>query len=142
MILLLNSEHYRFLLLICFLLISFTIILMMHLAEEQAGLFCFYLHGSFDIIPCCGNCHSKYAGLICSDVYMFIMFIIFIFGLYAIIVSVIGIWTSIPALSTEETWIHHVVVQNPGVVAFLLMDIIVLLAATILTTSQASQVIY
>ncbi|KAF5444255.1 hypothetical protein F2P56_036743 [Juglans regia] len=55
-------------------------------------------------------------------------------------IAIQRIWTSIPALPTEETWIHHVVFQNPGVVAFLLMDIIVLLAATILTTSQASQI--
>jgi hypothetical protein len=33
------------------LLTSFTVIVMMPLAEEQMGLLCFYLHGIFDVIP-------------------------------------------------------------------------------------------
>ncbi|GMY38890.1 probable protein S-acyltransferase 23 isoform X2 [Fagus crenata] len=55
-------------------------------------------------------------------------------------VAIQRIWTEKPALPTEETWIHHVVVQHPGVVAFLLLDMITLLAGTILTTSQATQI--
>lgn len=69
------------------------------------------------------------------------VFIIFSSGLDKILIFFTGIWTSTPALLTEETWVHHVVVQHPGVVAFLFMDLIILLASTILTTSQASQVI-
>lgn len=52
-----------------------------------------------------------------------------------------GIWTAFPTLPTEETWIHHVVVQHSGVVAFLVMDMILLMASVTLTTAQASQVI-
>ncbi|KAE8008259.1 hypothetical protein FH972_004789 [Carpinus fangiana] len=55
-------------------------------------------------------------------------------------VAIQRIWTSTPNILTEETWVHHVVVQHPGVVAFLLLDFIILLACTILTTSQASQI--
>lgn len=69
------------------------------------------------------------------------MFIFFSSGLDKILVFFTGIWTSTPSLLTEETWVHHVVVQHPGVVAFLLVDFIILFASTILTTSQASQVI-
>jgi hypothetical protein len=67
------------------------------------------------------------------------MFIFFSSGLDKIHIFFKGIWTSTPALPIEETWVHHVVVQHPGVVAFLFMDLILLLASTILTTSQASQ---
>lgn len=69
------------------------------------------------------------------------MFCRFHFGLDSVLVFVTGIWTTTPVLPTEETWIHHVIVQHPGGVSFLLVDIIILLAATILTVSQASQVI-
>ncbi|XP_041011630.1 probable protein S-acyltransferase 23 isoform X2 [Juglans microcarpa x Juglans regia] len=55
-------------------------------------------------------------------------------------VGIQRIWTETPVLPTEETWIHHVVVQHPGGVAFLLVDIIIFLAATVLTVSQATQV--
>lgn len=46
-----------------------------------------------------------------------------------------------PAWRTEETWIHHVVVQHPSVVSFLFLDVIILVAATTLTAAQATQVI-
>ncbi|KAJ7968360.1 S-acyltransferase [Quillaja saponaria] len=71
----------------------------------------------------------------------------FIFVCLATMTSSIGaavafqrIWTSTPTLPIEETWIHYVVVQNPGVIVFLLMDIVILIAATTLTTAQASQI--
>ncbi|EXB51440.1 putative S-acyltransferase [Morus notabilis] len=50
------------------------------------------------------------------------------------------IWTSTPTLSFEETWIHYVIVNHPGIVAFLLGDIIVFIVVTTLTTAQASQI--
>jgi hypothetical protein len=52
-----------------------------------------------------------------------------------------GIWTSIPALPAGETWIHHVLVRHPGLVAFLVMDAVVVVATTTLTVTQASMVI-
>lgn len=50
-----------------------------------------------------------------------------------------GIWTGIPAMP-KEAWIQHVVVGHPGVVVFLVFDMIILIAATTLTAAQASQV--
>lgn len=50
------------------------------------------------------------------------------------------IWTAIPALSAEETWIHYVIVNHPGIVAFFLGDIMVFIVVTTLTTAQASQI--
>lgn len=55
-------------------------------------------------------------------------------------VTVQRIWSSMPAWRTEETWIHHVVVQHPSVVAFLFLDVIILVAATTLTVAQATQI--
>jgi len=52
-----------------------------------------------------------------------------------------GIWTSIPALPAGETWIHQVLVRHPGIVAFLVMDAVVVVATTTLTVTQASMVI-
>lgn len=52
-----------------------------------------------------------------------------------------GIWTAIPALSAEETWIHYVIMNHPGIVTFFLGDIMVFIVVTTLTTAQASQVI-
>lgn len=57
------------------------------------------------------------------------------------IIVIAGIWTAPLPLHSEETWIHHVLVQHPGVVAFLFFDSVVLTAAATLTTVQASQVI-
>lgn len=70
-----------------------------------------------------------------------ICFVILIVGLDNILVFLTGIWTATAGLPTEETWVHRVVIQHPGVVAFLLVDIIILIVATVLTTAQASQVI-
>lgn len=52
-----------------------------------------------------------------------------------------GIWTSIPVLPAGETWMHHVLVGHPGIVAFLVTDAVVFIAAMTLTTTQASLVI-
>ncbi|PON39771.1 Transmembrane protein [Parasponia andersonii] len=55
-------------------------------------------------------------------------------------VAVQRIWTATPALPIEEKWIHYVIVHHPGVVAFLLVDIVVFIVVTTLTTAQASQI--
>ncbi|XP_061968985.1 probable protein S-acyltransferase 23 [Populus nigra] len=56
------------------------------------------------------------------------------------IIAVQRIWTAAQSLHNEESWIRYVVVQHPGVVAFLFLDVIVFIAATTLTTAQASQI--
>ncbi|KAJ0011006.1 hypothetical protein Pint_33529 [Pistacia integerrima] len=61
-------------------------------------------------------------------------------SLISIISAVQRIWTAPLPLHSEETWIHHVLVQHPGVVVFLVLDAVVLTAATTLTTVQASQI--
>ncbi|XP_070662813.1 probable protein S-acyltransferase 23 isoform X2 [Malus domestica] len=55
-------------------------------------------------------------------------------------VAVQRIWSALPGLQTEETWIRRVVVQYPSIVAFLFVDIIILIAATTLTKAQATQI--
>ncbi|EOX97299.1 Palmitoyltransferase TIP1, putative isoform 1 [Theobroma cacao] len=55
-------------------------------------------------------------------------------------ITVQRIWTARPALPADETWIHHVIIHHPGIVVFLILDAIVLIAATTLTTVQASQI--
>ncbi|OMO75359.1 Zinc finger, DHHC-type, palmitoyltransferase [Corchorus capsularis] len=55
-------------------------------------------------------------------------------------VAVHRIWTGIPALPADETWVHYVIIHHPGIVAFLFLDAIILLAATTLAIVQASQV--
>lgn len=52
-----------------------------------------------------------------------------------------GIWTSVPVLQTEETWIRHVAVQHPGAVVFLFVDAIITISCGTLLTAQAYQVI-
>ncbi|GLT96949.1 hypothetical protein SLE2022_145390 [Rubroshorea leprosula] len=54
-------------------------------------------------------------------------------------VAVQRVWT-ISALPPRESWVHHVMVQHAGIVVFLVLDLIILAAATTLTTSQASQI--
>ncbi|CAI9104174.1 OLC1v1002800C1 [Oldenlandia corymbosa var. corymbosa] len=54
-------------------------------------------------------------------------------------VAIQRIWTSVPFLK-GESWIHHIVFQHPGAVAFLTMDIAIFIAATTLLIVQASQV--
>lgn len=50
-----------------------------------------------------------------------------------------GIWTA-PHLPADGTWIHYVLV-HPGLVLFLVLDTIILIAGTTLTSIQAYQVI-
>ncbi|KAM5548530.1 hypothetical protein ABKV19_000105 [Rosa sericea] len=55
-------------------------------------------------------------------------------------VTVQRVWTAVPTWQTEEIWIHHVIVQYPILVAFLCIDIIIMISTTTLTVAQASQV--
>ncbi|KAJ9175028.1 hypothetical protein P3X46_013615 [Hevea brasiliensis] len=55
-------------------------------------------------------------------------------------ITVQRIWTAVESLHTEGRWIHYVVVQHPGVVTFLVLDMIIFIAATTLTIAQASQI--
>ncbi|XVE94066.1 hypothetical protein REPUB_Repub01dG0248400 [Reevesia pubescens] len=55
-------------------------------------------------------------------------------------VAIQRIWTAKLALSAGESWIHHVIVNHPGLVAFLILDAMVFISATTLTTAQASQI--
>ncbi|XVF45778.1 hypothetical protein PTKIN_Ptkin02bG0233700 [Pterospermum kingtungense] len=56
------------------------------------------------------------------------------------LIAVQRVWTEILVLPAGETWIHHVIVHHPGLVAFLISDAIVLISATTLTTAQATQI--
>ncbi|KAL9174385.1 hypothetical protein ABFS82_02G049900 [Erythranthe guttata] len=55
-------------------------------------------------------------------------------------VAIQRIWTSVPALSTGETWTHHVIFEYPGVIAFLVLDAAIFFAATTLLAVQAYQI--
>ncbi|KAL4304152.1 hypothetical protein GQ457_10G023170 [Hibiscus cannabinus] len=55
-------------------------------------------------------------------------------------IAVQRIWTAIPALSAGKTWIHLVIDHHPGIVAFLVLDAVVLISATTLTVIQAFQI--
>ncbi|KAL7119214.1 hypothetical protein ACP275_02G049900 [Erythranthe tilingii] len=55
-------------------------------------------------------------------------------------VAIQRIWTSVPALSTGETWTHHVIFEYPGVIAFLVLDAAIFFAATTLLGVQAYQI--
>ncbi|KAJ6964948.1 protein S-acyltransferase 23 [Populus alba x Populus x berolinensis] len=58
----------------------------------------------------------------------------------AAIIAVHRVWTAAQSLHIEESLIRYVVVHHPGFVAFLVLDVIVFIAATTLTTAQASQI--
>ncbi|XP_059647933.1 probable protein S-acyltransferase 23 isoform X2 [Cornus florida] len=58
----------------------------------------------------------------------------------AFVVAVQRIWTVAPAVPSEETWMLFVVFQYPGIVAFLVMDTIMFIAAAVLMIAQASQI--
>ncbi|KAF5206561.1 S-acyltransferase [Thalictrum thalictroides] len=61
-------------------------------------------------------------------------------SLISAIVTVQRIWIALPTMPTSETWIHHVVVEHPGAVTFLLVDTIIAISAATLTISQATQI--
>ncbi|KAG5625329.1 hypothetical protein H5410_010547 [Solanum commersonii] len=50
-----------------------------------------------------------------------------------------GIWTSVPLLVADESWLHHVFFAYPGVIAFLFMDGVILIASVTLCVIQISQ---
>ncbi|KAL0422479.1 UNVERIFIED_CONTAM: putative protein S-acyltransferase 23 [Sesamum latifolium] len=56
------------------------------------------------------------------------------------LVALQRIWTSVPALSTGETWTHYVIFNYPGIIAFLVMDAAILIAAATLLSVQAIQI--
>lgn len=53
-----------------------------------------------------------------------------------------GMWTSIPPLQNNESWIHHVIFKQPGAATFLFIDFFILIAAGTLIIIQAYQVIF
>ncbi|EEF44063.1 Palmitoyltransferase TIP1, putative [Ricinus communis] len=55
-------------------------------------------------------------------------------------VTIQRIWTAVHTLHIEQRWVHYLVVQHPGAVAFLFFDVIIFMAATTLTIAQASQI--
>ncbi|XP_016486204.1 putative protein S-acyltransferase 23 isoform X2 [Nicotiana tabacum] len=55
-------------------------------------------------------------------------------------VAVQRIWTSVPSLVDDESWLHHVVFAYPGVITFLFMDGVILIAAVTLCVVQISQI--
>ncbi|XP_071697138.1 probable protein S-acyltransferase 23 isoform X1 [Rutidosis leptorrhynchoides] len=56
------------------------------------------------------------------------------------VVAIYGMWTSVPTLQSQESWIFHVVFQHPGAAAFLFIDAFILLAAGTLISVQAYQI--
>lgn len=53
---------------------------------------------------------------------------------------VTGIWTSVLPVPTGETWIRYVLFNYPGIIAFLIMDAAIFIAAATLLSVQATQV--
>ncbi|KZV17783.1 putative protein S-acyltransferase 23-like [Dorcoceras hygrometricum] len=49
-------------------------------------------------------------------------------------------WTSVPLLQTEESWIRPVLLNNPGMIAFLVLDASILIAAAFLLSFQSIQI--
>ncbi|KAM2988733.1 hypothetical protein FF2_002792 [Malus domestica] len=96
--------------------------------------------------PTCHICfHQLHCLLICflqrnkRDFFIFIC-LGTLTSLLSTAVAVQRIWSALPGLQTEETWTCRVVVQYPSIVAFLFVDIIILIAATTLTKAQATQI--
>ncbi|KAK4438041.1 putative protein S-acyltransferase 23 [Sesamum alatum] len=56
------------------------------------------------------------------------------------LVALQRIWTSVPALPIGETWTHYVIFNYPGIMAFLVMDAAILIAAATLLSVQATQI--
>ncbi|XP_024966967.1 probable protein S-acyltransferase 23 isoform X1 [Cynara cardunculus var. scolymus] len=61
-------------------------------------------------------------------------------SLISSVVAVHRMWTSIPALQSEESWIHHVVFQHPGAAVFLFIDFLILIVAGTLILIQGYQI--
>ena len=55
-------------------------------------------------------------------------------------IVIAGIWAAAQTLHIGDRWFHYIVAHHPGIVAFLVLDIIIIIAATNLTIVQASQV--
>lgn len=55
-------------------------------------------------------------------------------------IVITGIYTAVQTLHIENGWFQYIVAHQPGIVAFLVLDIIIIIAATNLTIVQASQV--
>lgn len=62
--------------------------------------------------------------------------------LTTVLILLPGVWTAPVATENGELWIHHIVFQHPGLVAFVGVDMVILLAALSLTIAQATQVNY
>ncbi|CAM8932493.1 unnamed protein product [Rhodiola kirilowii] len=56
------------------------------------------------------------------------------------IIAVQRIWTAKTILLYDEEWIHHVTTQHPGFICFLVVDAIILMAASALSITQAYQI--
>lgn len=50
------------------------------------------------------------------------------------------IWTSVPLSVADESWLRHVFFAHPGVIAFLFMDGVILIAAATLCIIQITQI--
>lgn len=56
------------------------------------------------------------------------------------VITVHRMRTGSPIIPSSGTWIHHMVAEHPGAVAFLVLDTILLFGAFVLTVAQASQI--
>lgn len=56
--------------------------------------------------------------------------------------NVTGMWTVSQVFPSVGKWIHFLVNEHPGIISFLVVDIICVSAGTTLTIAQASQVIF
>lgn len=55
-------------------------------------------------------------------------------------IAVLRIWNAVPAISISERWLHFVMAHHPGVIVFLVMDMIIFISSTTLMVAQASQI--
>ncbi|KAJ9561226.1 hypothetical protein OSB04_006386 [Centaurea solstitialis] len=86
--------------------------------------------------PWISNCVGK------KNKWDFFVFLILgtLTSLISSVVAVHRMWTSIPTLQSEESWIHHVVFQHPGSAVFLFIDFLILIVAGTLFVIQAYQI--
>ncbi|XP_051146879.1 probable protein S-acyltransferase 23 [Andrographis paniculata] len=61
-------------------------------------------------------------------------------ALVGLLVALHRIWTSVPVWPAGETWAHYVFFNYPGIVAFLIMDTAILIAAGTLLSVQTMQI--